>query len=254
LAVAGAQAAIQLIPMLRPKGNAAVLGPTYNEHAAALRAHGWNVCEVDHLEDLAGADIAIVVNPNNPDGRVYSRPRLLDLVGRVGCLVVDESFVDPTPEVSVAAEAGRPGLIVLRSFGKFYGLAGFRLGFVIGHDADVARLGELAGPWSVSGPALEIGSIALADAAWAAAARQRLAAGVPRLDAMAARAGWTLVGGTALFRLYDCADAPTAQHRLAQHRIWSRIFPWSQHFVRLGLPGGDDEWSRVAAAFDDLAE
>ena len=126
VALAGAQAAIQLIPQLAPPGRARVLAPTYNEHAAALRAAGWAVEEVSRLEDLAGADLAVLVNPNNPDGRRIEPETLLARLPQVGRLVVDESFGDPDPALSLAAACGRPGLIVLRSFGKFWGLAGVR--------------------------------------------------------------------------------------------------------------------------------
>ena len=251
LPVAGAQSAIQLIPRLVPHGRAAILGPTYNEHRASLAAQGWSVSEVERLNELAGADLAIVVNPNNPDGRLHAKEALLDLATRVGRLVVDESFIDATPELSLAPLARDGRLIVLRSFGKFYGLAGARLGFVIGGGEDVARLAELAGPWNVSGAAIEIGRIALADTIWAAQTTARLQSDVRRMDKLAAQAGLELVGGTALFRLYDCADASAVQTRLARSRVWSRIFPWSKGGVRLGLPGPEGEWRQLEAALAD---
>lgn len=248
VALAGAQAAIQMLPRLGPAGRARVLAPTYNEHAAQLRAAGWQVEEVARLTDLAGADLAVVVNPNNPDGQTHAPADLLALSGAVGRLVVDESFADPVPGLSVAAHAGTDGLTVLRSFGKFWGLAGVRLGFVFADAATVAALEAAAGPWPVSGPALEIGRIALADAPWRAATIARLEAEALRLDALAQCAGWSLVGGTALFRTYATPDAPAAQEGLARERIWSRIFPWSPTWLRLGLPGGAVEWGRLSAA------
>lgn len=246
--VAGAQMAIQLIPRLGPPGKARVLSPTYNEHAAALRAAGWSVEEVPALDDLAGADLAVVVNPNNPDGRSYSPEALLDLAPRIGRLILDESFADPVPGLSLAAKAGQPGLILLRSFGKFYGLAGLRLGFVIGNGAEVARLADMSGPWPVSGAAIAVGRAALADRDWAQATTARLRAETARLDALATDAGWSLVGGTPLFRLYDTSDAGVAQDRLAGAGIWTRRFPWSQGWLRLGMPGKAAEWSRLEEA------
>jgi cobalamin biosynthetic protein CobC len=247
VALAGAQAAIQMVPLLRPVGRARVLSPTYNEHAATLRACGWLVDEVAGLDELAGADLAVVVNPNNPDGRHWPKAALQAVAGRVGLLVVDESFADPMPEQSLAAEAGQGGLIVLRSFGKFYGLAGVRLGFALGAEADVARLRELAGPWPVAGPAIEIGTLALRDRAWAQETTARLVSEAARLDAICAKIGWQSLGGTPLFRLYDTPDAAGAQAFLARSQIWSRIFPYSKGWIRLGLPGGDTEWARVSA-------
>ena len=250
LAVAGAQAAIQMIPRLAKPGRARVLGPTYNEHAAALRAAGWKVEQVSQFGQLAGADLAVVVNPNNPDGRSYTPEDLLGLAARVGRLVVDESFADAEPALSLAGQAGQAGLLVLRSFGKFYGLAGVRLGFVIGHQADIAALTEMAGPWPVNGAALRIGAAALADKAWAAATTARLGAEAERLDAMAAAVGWALVGGCALFRSYETPDAETAQNRLAKAQIWSRIFPYSNRWLRVGLPGSPEEWARLTRAME----
>ena len=249
LITAGAQAAIQMMPWLAGKpGVARVLAPTYNEHAAVLRAQGWQVQEVATLADLAGADLAVVVNPNNPDGQCHAPADLLALRDRVGRLVVDESFGDIAPDLSVLPHAGSAGLLVLRSFGKFWGLAGARLGFVFGSAPDIDALTAMAGPWPVSGAALHIGRIALEDLPWATATRARLQAEVARIDVMAQRAGWQVVGGTALFRLYQTADAAQAQDRLARARIWSRIFPWHPQWLRLGLPGDAGEWARLAAA------
>ena len=248
LATNGAQAAIQLLPHLCACGNARILGPTYNEYAAVFTAAGWDVAEVSDLEALAGADIAILANPNNPDGKRYEPKQLLELLPKVGQLVVDESFVDATPELSLASNAGREGLLILRSFGKFFGLAGLRLGFVIGCDADITTLAAMAGPWPVSGPAIAIGERALRDREWAKATSARLMRDAQRLDAQVLRLGWTLVGGTPLFRLYETGDAHAAQEKLARARIWSRVFPYHRGWLRLGLPGNEAEWARLSAA------
>jgi cobalamin biosynthetic protein CobC len=248
LAVAGAQAAIQSLPRLAPPGYARILAPTYNEYAPTLKAAGWQVEEVGDLDALAGAELAVVVNPNNPDGRQHDRAALLALASRVGRLVVDESFADAGPDGSLASEAGRTGLLVLRSFGKFYGLAGLRLGFVIGNEADVAALAAMAGPWPVSGAAIEIGRRALLDGAWAEATKARLAGEADRLDDLARGAGWSLVGGTPLFRLYETGNAIAAQEKLARAKIWSRIFGTKRGWLRLGLPGDETEWTRLATA------
>ena len=245
LPVAGASAAIQLIPRLLAPGRACVIAPSYNEHAASLRAAGWQVDERADLHDMEGADLAVVVNPNNPDGREWPPHRLRALARTVGHLIIDESFADPVPELSLAPEPGRA--LVLRSFGKFYGLAGVRLGFVLGEKAAIAALAAMAGPWPVSGPAISIGCAALADRDWAAASIARLQDDARRLDGLAARAGWRLVGGGHLFRLYDTPDAAAAQELLARRHIWSRIFPWHARWLRLGLPA-PDEWARVEAA------
>lgn len=251
LAVAGAQAAIQLIPKLSAPARARILTPTYNEHAAALRRAGWQVDEVTTLTALEGADLAVVVNPNNPDGKNHTPEDLLRLASRVGRLMVDESFADARPERSLAPNAAQGRLLVLRSFGKFYGLAGARLGFVLGTEADIATLTEIAGPWPVSGPAIAIGTAALSDHSWVDATVARLRTDAARLDVLAQSAGWKCVGGTDLFRLYDTLNALAAREKLARRQIWTRMFPYSDRWLRLGLPGQPAEWDRLAMALRD---
>lgn len=243
----GAQGAIQLVPWLAQPGRAAVMAPTYNEHAAALRACGWQVEEVASANALRGADLAVVVNPNNPDGRRTTPDALLDLAGDVGLLIVDESFVDPEPHLSIGTRDCSENCIVLRSFGKFYGLAGLRLGFALASGSVADRLADLAGPWPVSGPAIEIACAALADTMWQARTVERLNQDAARLDSLASRNGWTLVGGTPLFRTYEVPDAPKVQEALASHRVWSRIFPYSDRWLRLGLPP-QTRWPQLEAA------
>ena len=247
--LAGAQSAIQLVPHLRAPGRARVLAPTYNEHAGALRAMGWQVEEVAQPEALAGADLAVVVNPNNPDGRRHAPADLRTLASQVGFLVVDESFADPEPELSLENTSDIPrNILILRSFGKFYGLAGLRLGFALAGPKIAARLRDLAGPWPIAGPAISVAVQALADDVWKADTIARLARDAARLDALAQAAGWEIVGGTTLFRTYATPDAHSAQERLARARIWTRIFPYSTRWIRLGLPGTEAEWQRLSKA------
>jgi cobalamin biosynthetic protein CobC len=246
VAAPGAQALIQLAPRLAPPGSVAVVSPTYNEHAAAFTAEGWTVRAVTEPEEAGPDEALVVVNPNNPDGRPWPAARLARLADRP-LLVVDESFADADPAQSLAALAA-PNLVVLRSFGKFFGLAGLRLGFAICSPSMAADLQRMLGPWAVSGPAIAIGTQALSDAEWIAAARAELAADAARLDRLAAKTGWSLVGGTALFRTYDAGCAAHAQDRLAARRIWTRRFPYSAGWLRIGLPGAPEEWARVAEA------
>ncbi|QOZ35279.1 threonine-phosphate decarboxylase CobD [Bradyrhizobium sp. CCBAU 53421] len=252
VAMGGAQATIQMLPHLAPRGRARILAPTYNEYAGILSATGWDVAEVSDLDALAGADLAVVVNPNNPDGRHHDRRELLALLPRVGRLVIDESFADAVPELSLAGDAGQPGLLILRSFGKFYGLAGLRLGFAVGSEPDIAALAAMAGPWPVSGAAIAIGRRALRDHAWAKATIARLADDCRRLDAEARSQGWMLLGGAPLFRLYETGNALAAQERLARGLIWSRVFRQKPGWLRLGLPGNETEWSRLSAVLSSV--
>ncbi|MDB6178624.1 threonine-phosphate decarboxylase CobD [Paracoccus sp. Z330] len=247
LPVAGASAAIQVIPRILPRGSAHVLSPSYNEHAASLRQAGWQVTETPSPDHMSGADLAVIVNPNNPDGREFTADSLVALAGRVGHLLVDESFADPRPDLSVAP-ALPENCLVLRSFGKFWGLAGLRLGFVIARPTLLAAIAERTGPWSVSGPALAIGAAAMADHDWADETVTYHSEACLRLDKIACRAGWTPVGGTHLFRLYDTGDALAAQEQLARSQIWSRRFPYSGNWLRLGIPGSRAEWARLSQA------
>lgn len=244
LAAPGASALIRQIPRLGRGGAVAIPGPTYNEHARAFAAEGWRVVE----RPEPGIAAAVIVNPNNPDGRRWTPDELMLLAEAVPLLVVDESFCDPFPELSVVGRAGAEGLVVLRSFGKFWGLAGLRLGFAITAPRTAERLAGLLGPWPVSGPALEIGARALADGAWAAAARARVQRGAVRLSRLGRAAGWRVVGEAGLFVTFATPDAAAAQQSLAAARIWSRIFPWSAEWIRLGLPGSERDWARLEAA------
>ncbi|MCR9126314.1 MAG: pyridoxal phosphate-dependent class II aminotransferase [Rhodobacteraceae bacterium] len=238
LAAPGASALIARLPALRPTGTVAIARPTYNEHAAAFSAARWRIAD-----DMPGADAQVIVNPNNPDGRIWRAEEL-----RAPFAVIDESFCDTAPEHSLIDHAAGPGRIVLKSFGKFWGLAGLRLGFAFGPPDLIAPLSDMLGPWPVSGPALRIGAAALTDTAWATQTRQRLAHDAARLDRIMTARGAALAGGTDLFRLYRVSAARRWQARLATVRIWSRIFPYSDNLLRLGLPHPDD-WPRIEAAW-----
>jgi cobalamin biosynthesis protein CobC len=197
----------------------------------------------------------IVVNPNNPDGRLMSRDRLRQLhdavASRGGVLVVDEAFAEVTPEASVADIAGTSEaerLVVLRSFGKFYGLAGLRLGFVVGSPAVAARVRALIGDWPVSVDALAAGLAAYGDRAWADRMRKQLAVAARRLDGVLTRCGFEVVGGTSLYRLARAADAPARFERLAAAGILTRPFQHDTTLLRFGLPGSPEAWRRLAEA------
>src|SRR5690606_10707714 len=204
-------------------------------------------------EELAGADLAILVNPNNPDGRIVTRDTLLDLAGRMraknGLLVVDEAFMDVGPKAhSLASDAAAGGFVVLKSFGKFFGLAGVRLGFAIGAVDQIRRLRALLGPWAVAGPALEIGMAALSDLDWQASMRQRLADEAHRLDGLLSSAGLTVTGGTDLYRFLRTKQAPALFERLGQRGILVRAFDEDASALRFGLPDSDAAFDRLSKA------
>ncbi len=249
LALAGAQAAIQMMPAVTAPGPVAILGPTYSEHAISYKNAGFETIEIPDLSAMSEAVSAVVlVNPNNPDGQLYPPETIEALAARLPLVIVDESFADPTPETSAMRLAPRDTLVIQRSFGKFYGLAGLRLGFALGSGATIARLAARAGPWPVSGPALAAGIAAYGDPDWSETTRARLATDRCRLDGLATRAGWRSLGGTDLFGLYDVKDAAAAQSALARAHIWTRRFDHSPGWLRLGLPGPEAHWQRLEAA------
>ena len=249
----GTGALIAWLARLHGARRVGVLGFTYGDHARAWRAAGAAVDVVPDLAGLAGYDAAVVVNPNNPDGRLLPAAPLAALAGRVGLLVVDEAFGDVVPAASSLAPAPPPGTVVLRSFGKFYGLAGLRLGFAVAGHPWADRLREALGPWAISGPALAIGAAALDDAAWAAAARARLARDAARLDALLAAHGAAPRGGTALFRLAAVGDAARWFDGLARAGILTRPFAERPDWLRFGLPGDEAAWRRLGDALGHIA-
>lgn len=235
-AASGVSALIAALPRLAPAARVGIARPTYNEHAASFAAFGWEVCD-----NPAGANV--YVHPNNPDGRHWDRDTLLQ--HHKTLTVIDESFCDVSPENSHIELAERPGFVVLKGLGKFWGLAGVRLGFAMARPETIAALEQMLGPWAISGPAQHIGQTALSDPAWAAATRTRLTQNAARLDSIAAGAGFDNPRGTSLFRLYDVPNAETVFEKLAEGRILSRIFPYSKTLIRLGLPGAARDWEQL---------
>ncbi len=260
LPVAGSQAAIRTLPQLLGRGRVGVAALGYSEYAPAFAAAGHDVVllgESDFAQpSLAdGLDHLVVVNPNNPTGRLLSPQTLLGwhaaLARHGGTLIVDEAFIDCTPGHSIAAHSGAPGLVVLRSLGKFYGLAGVRCGFVLGERTLLDALHERLGHWTVSGPARVIARAALADTGWQATNRERLAAWGERLSALLRRHGLAPVM-QALFCWVPHEDANRLHDALARHGIWTRRFDAAGDCppgLRLGLPPDTPHaWQRLEAA------
>ena len=243
VAAPGTQALIQLLPRILPQRAIAIPGPTYAEHEAAWRTAGTTV-HPDPLQVRA----AVLCNPNNPDGTRHSLEELARLGSRLDLLVVDEAFADFEPGPGAAAPSPPPGLVVLRSFGKTYGLAGVRLGFALAEAGIADRLRVALGPWAVSGPAIAIGTEALRDTGWRIAAAVRARKAAARLDDMLVAAGFAIVGGTALFRLASHPDAPAIAGRLGRAGILVRGFDEAPTWLRFGLPGSEAAWARLAGA------
>jgi len=258
LPVAGSQAAITRLPQLRDRSRVGLLALSYNEHAAAWQRAGHEVVLLQAetvAEQLQTLDVLLLVNPNNPTGTYWSVSQLRDfsqqLAKRGGWLIVDEAFIDATPEQSMLPFVGEPGLIVLRSLGKFFGLAGVRLGFVFAWRALLAELDELANPWEVNHVARYVGRMALMDDAWQRQTRRELPKQVYRLAQLLDESGLSVSGGCALFQWCERADAESLQQQLAQQGVWVRLFR-QQPSVRFGLPADEDQWQRLQIALRSL--
>jgi cobalamin biosynthetic protein CobC len=259
LPVAGSQAAIQTLPRLRQTGKVGVLSPCYAEHAEAWRSTGFLVREVlehevERFIDLL--DVLVVVNPNNPTGLSLPPERLLEwharLAQRGGWLVVDEAFMDNTPELSLAAYTQRSGLIVLRSFGKFFGLAGVRLGFVLAESRFLKVMARQIGPWSVSGPTRILGQVCLNDVAGHQRQRLRTEQAGQRLVEVLDRLGFAPMGGCALFQWLITPLAEDLYEFCAQRGVLLRLFTHNSS-LRFGLPRDEADWQRLEQVLSEFS-
>ena len=260
LPVAGSQMAIQLLPRLRRAGKVGVLSPCYAEHAEAWRRSGYIVREVLEQEVdffIDNLDVLVVVNPNNPTGLSLSPSRLLDwhsrLAQRGGWLVVDEAFMDNTPQLSVASYTHQIGLIVLRSFGKFFGLAGVRLGFVLAERKFLKLLAEQVGPWAVSGPTRVLGQACLLDTQGHIGQRLRAEAASERLALLLEQHGFAPQGGCALFQWLITERAEALYEFMARRGILLRLFVHNSS-LRFGLPADEADWARLVSALEAFDE
>jgi cobalamin biosynthetic protein CobC len=259
VAAPGTQILLPHVAGLVDRGGAAIVGPTYGEFARAATLAGHRVQHVGDLAEVRDAQLVFLANPNNPDGRLSATQDLLDLAsrlrGRGGMLVVDEAFMDADPiERSLAAELSRGNILVLRSFGKFFGLAGIRLGFALAAPKLAARLSARLGPWAVSGPALAVGTTALSDTAWIETTRGRLARAAQKLDRILIDGELEIVGGTPLFRLVQTPTADALFHHLGRAGILVRRFSYNPAWLRFGLPTNAQAWRRLQIAMTRFAQ
>lgn len=261
--VPGSQAAIMALPGLRDTCKVGVPVPGYREHAHWWARTGHQVVPLDprHIANdderwLDELDVVVWINPNNPDGQVIPPDRLARwchrLQQRGGWLVVDEAFADGYDNLSLAPYAGMPGLVVMRSLGKFFGLAGVRAGAVLTEVSIAAALADALGPWPLSGPARYVMAAALADTVWQTATAQRLQRDSQRLHQLLARHGLPDSRGTLLFRYLAHPRALAITESLASRGILVRYFD-SFPAVRLGLPGDEAQWHRLAQGLAGLA-
>ncbi|MCW8889080.1 MAG: threonine-phosphate decarboxylase CobD [Sedimenticola sp.] len=259
LPVPGSQSAIQALPQLRPRSVVGIINPIYQEHPQAWMNHGHEVLSfpVSQVDDyLRQLDVLVLCNPNNPDGRFITKTTLLgwanSLSEKGGWLIVDEAFMDTLPDAaSVLDKAVYPGLIVLRSLGKFFGLAGARVGFVMAEETLLIRLKALIGPWSVAGPSRWIACQALADKSWQKEMKVTLARQAARLEQLLTRAGFSGHGNTGLFYYIESPDAEFIYRGFLKSAILVRHFP-ALGAIRFGLPGPEEDWTRFEKALNNL--
>ncbi len=279
LPVAGSQAAIQILPTLRAVSKVGIISPSYAEHEHNWKQAGHDVIQLsydgkDAADDvdkqLQQLDVLVVINPNNPTGKIFPVETLLNwhqqLSIKGGWLIVDEAFMDVTPEKSLLLSGIKPGLIVLRSLGKFFGLAGVRCGFVITDEALLQRIATRLGPWSLTGPTRYIAKQALADTGWHNKTREQLTNAGVRLQQMLKEHGLTPVGGTALFQWLTHPEAKEIFEACASQGILIRYFEKQASIksnicdeevslpsLRFGLPEKEEHWQRLIAVLATLS-
>ena len=256
LVLPGSQAGIQAIPTLFRPLTVACVSPLYEEHPQAWERAGHKLRRLPTLQRALAATTpnVLLCNPNNPTATTLSRADLVDAAERLqkrgGWLIVDEAFADPEPDTGIVALAGSdaaPNLIVLRSLGKFFGLAGARVGFLFATAEKCQALRSKLGPWPLSHPSRAVARLALADRAWQTQARQRLLTASQRLATLLAPLGE--VHRNALFCTLRTPQMAALHAHFAAHGILLRRFD-AAGLLRFGLPGKEADWQRVSTQID----
>lgn len=260
IALPGTDIGLRLLGPLFPKAKVAVVRPGYSGHVAAwvewreLQRRPVTLIRDSDLQSAAREhDVVVLASPGTPDGRTVARDRLLE-IGRLlgthdGTLIVDEAYVDAEPALSLCGEPAN-NLILFRSFGKFFGLPGLRLGFVVAPPDQVPRFRHALGDWPLTGPAIAVGTAAYLDTRWQKMQLERVSHAAARLDDLLQGAGLGIEGGTPLFRLARCANADALFRHLASHAILTRPFTDDSGLLRIGLPGNEQQWNRFASALE----
>ncbi len=254
LPMSGSQEAIQRLPLLRPSSRVGIISPAYHSHSHAWEKAHHQVIAINHssiqnyINDL---DVLIIVNPTNPSANTFSKVQLQawhqQLHKKGGWLIIDEAFIDSTPQESIIEQTPKEGLIVLRSIGKFFGLAGIRLGFVWAEASLLHALIDKQDDWSVSNVSRWAGQLALSDTQWQNQQRQRLQQDHKRLNTILSQYYQQSIASTTLFSYCVLTNAQDEYQRLAQQGILTRLFT-SPNALRFGLPANASEWQRLEAA------
>ena len=260
LAVAGSQAAIQALPQLRKSSVVGLVTPSYAEHAHAWQKAGHTIVSLSandidlHIDQL---DCLVLVNPNNPSACQFSKEQcfawLAVLQKKNGWLVVDEAFIDCVPELSLSAYAPLKGLIILRSIGKFFGLAGIRAGFVLAEADILGRLDELLGPWALSNPTRFVTACALQDKQWQGDTQMKLQQDSERLACLLRDYQLMPTGSTPLFQWVITENAAEIHDLLAKQAVFTRLFVQPAS-LRFGLPANESEWVYLTTALQTISQ
>ncbi len=289
LAVAGSQVAIEQLPALgqitAQVCRVGILSPAYVEYAYQWKRQGHHVeaLTADEIEvRLPHLDVVVVIRPNNPTAELLSSSRLQRwlkiLQQHNGCLIVDEAFIDAQPgteSISMITQDPVEGLVVLRSVGKFFGLAGIRLGFVWAGPAVLAGLKAKLGIWSVSNVARWAGAIALRDVDWQSRMNQRLSVEGQRLKELLTQSLTALLPQSLTGFLsqpleqqgFACLSTPLfctvefkgsrqnvaagIYQQLAKQGVLIRYFE-EYEALRFGLPANETAWQRLESALSEL--
>ena len=249
----GSELLIRMLPDIIHPRRIAILSPTYGDHAKAWKRTGAEIFFTsDPLSFCDHVDAIVLCHPNNPDGRIFDLSALeiarQRLAARGGWLIIDEAYADLVPDLSLAQRGGADGLIILRSFGKFFGLAGLRLGAMIAPVPILKTMAERLGAWPISGAALEIGAQAYADTVWQEQMRKRLSAASSAFDIALEATGLSCIGGTELFRFVETDNANEVFHRLATNGVYIRRFEGCETRLRIGLPESSMAQERLLSA------
>ncbi|MBV1788462.1 threonine-phosphate decarboxylase CobD [Marinobacterium sp. D7] len=264
LPLAGSQQGIQLLPRLRQalcgSGRVGVLTPGYAEHRHHWQLHGHDVKGLSALQiesRLPQLEVLVLINPCNPSGCSFTPEQLerwrAQLAARGGWLVVDEAFIDATPELSLLGPELPRGLIILRSLGKFFGLAGLRVGFLFAESTIRHALAPLIGPWALAHPSRWLATKALQDQEWQRFARVNLRLQQQRLVDLLARFFVEPVSSTSLFAWIPTERAESIQQRLAMRAVLVRCFN-DPPGLRFGLPGSEAQWRQLEHALQEIKQ
>lgn len=233
----------------------------YQEHRHAWQKSGFDcVYYIDEPteQQLSTCSAMVVINPNNPSGNKVNKTQLLQWHNRLSetgaWLIVDEAFIDAETSQSMAGDAGVTGLIVLRSLGKFFGLAGVRVGALLAWQSLLElALSELE-PWSIANPSRWAAEKALQDIQWQDSMRAQLTLQSQKLSDLLHRTFSQSIGGCALFQTVWLNNAEVIYQQLAREGILVRLLSeYKTPGLRFGLPADNDKSrARLTQALNKL--